>query len=502
MSERSLSGFGVATRLAPGAPRSQSYTRLAIGDGMLALGVVSVLCGALGAADDPRDGAVLIAAGFVLGAIGWTGRRSLDRMHRPPPGRILAGLALTWVVLVALGTGVYLVTGTIDRVDDAVVESAAGFSTTALTTLDAGELSLPMQLWRAGTQWVGGLVGIIVGVVALPLALRGRAMSTASLRRADELLVPTPVVGRRRVAAIYVALTLACGLAYVVTGMGTRNSAVHALTTVSTGGFSTQTDSFVGFGTGPRLVAIVFMAVAGSSYFVLWWLVRGRAATAWQSTELRVYLLLLTAGTLLVLLVTDLDLVEAAFTVVSAASTTGFAVGDWTVLDDGILTVLLLLIATGSMSGSAGGGLRVLRAWTLVGFASRELRRQLDPNSVVVVKQGGQSIDERALERTTGYQIAHLGLCAIAAFVLGAAGVDLLGAIYTGISVVSTHGPGIGTTAFGDLGEFSPEARLALTPFMLAGRMTILPLMLGLSLLFRAEHVVVRWLRRLSRRRR
>ena len=111
-----------------------------------------------------------------------------------------------------------------------------------------------------------------------------------------------------------------------------------------------------------------------------------------------------------------------------------------------------------------------------------------------------EDADERALERTMGYQIAHLGLCAIAAFVLGAAGVDLLGAIYTGISVVSTHGPGVGTTGFGDLGGFSPEARLALIPFMLAGRMTILPLMLGLSLVFRAEHVAERWLKRLARR--
>lgn len=501
MSGRPIPSLPAVGRLDPGAGRPTSYTRLAVGDGMVLLGLVSLLCAAAGAADDGGDAAVLAGAGALLTAIGYTGRASLDRVHRPAPARILTGLALTWIVLVVLGTGIYLATGTIERVDDALVESAAGFSTTALTTLDPESLSLPMQLWRAATQWVGGLVGLITGIVALPLALGGRSLATATLERADEAMVPTPIAGRRRAALIYLVLTIGCGLAYALTGMGTRHSVVHALTTISTGGFSDRADSFAGFGTGPRVVATAGMVLGGCAIVVLWWLARGRTTTAWRSTELRVYLAILVLGTALVALMADeLSIGDAAFTVASAVSTTGFAIGDWTVLGDGLLMIMLLLIATGSMSGSAGGGLRVLRAWTLVGFAVRELRRQLDPDSVAVVKQAGQAIEERTLERTTGYQIAHLGLCAVAALALAATGVDVLGAIYTGISVISTHGPGVGTTAFGDLDQIPATARLALVPFMLAGRMTILPLLLGLSFLFRLAAFGQRWLRRSSRR--
>ncbi len=482
-----------------GAPVRRSYARLAIADSVAAVGFLAMICGAIGAFDDGGDGLVLLAAGLAFLLTGGFGRRSFARRARPAPGRVLTGLALSWIVVVLLGAGVYLVTGTITRVDDALVESAAGFSTTALTTLDPTELTVPMQLWRASTQWFGGLIGIVAGVIALPLAFRGRYLAVNSTQQNPDRLAPSPEIGRQRVALVYLALTVVVGAAYAVTGLGPLDSAVHALTTVSTGGFSSQPDSFVGFGTGPRLVAIVGMIIGGSSFFVIWWLVRGRLRPVWRSTELRLYVGLLGVGTVLVALDADgIGFLDALFTSASALSTTGFAVGDWTVLNDALLTVLLVMIGTGAMSGSAGGGLRVIRAWMLVGFASRELRRQLDPHSVVVVKQGGVAIDEATLERNTGYQIGHLGICAVAALLLAAGGLDVEGAIFTAVSVVSTHGPGVGVGPFGDVSHWSPVARLLVLPFMLAGRLSILPLLLGVSALFASEKALKRTGRRIA----
>lgn len=500
MSIRSFPGES-APRLELTAPKRTSYARLAVTDAVAVLGLTTLVCGLLGVFDNVGDAAFLIASGAAAVVAGLLVRRTFSRTMRPAPGRVLSGLALSWIVLVGLGAGIYLATGTIDRIDDAIVESAAGFSTTSLTTLNPADLTVPMQLWRASTQWLGGLIGVIAGVVALPLALRGTFLAAGTAFQTPERLAPTPVVGRRRIIAVYFSLTVALGVGYAIAGLGARDSVVHAMTTISTGGFSSQPDSFAGFGAGPRTVATVGMIIGGSSFFVLWWLVRGRLAPIWRSPELRLYLGLLATGSLLVALGGEgLGLGDAIFTTASALSTTGFAVGDWTVLNDAVLMVLLVLIGTGSMSGSAGGGLRVVRAWTLVGFASRELRRQLDPNSIVVVKQGGAPIDERTLERTTGYQIGHLGLCGVAAFLLAAGGVDLMGAIYTGISVISTHGPGIGTGPYGDLSDWSPASRLVLTPFMLAGRMSILPLLLAVSTVFAAEKAAVRQFRRIITR--
>lgn len=460
------------------------------------MGVVSILCGLLGAFDDGGDALALILVGAGAAAVGLAARRSFERRHRPAPGRVLSGLALAWLFLVLLGASLYLMTGTTDRVDDALLESASGFSTVSMTALDPATLTVPMQLFRAATQWIGGLLGIIVGVVSLPLALRS-ASTQGATSHAAERLAPTVVVGRRRVMAVYAAFTVVLGVAYAIAGLGARDSLVHAFTTISTGGFSSHSDSFVTLGAGPRAIATVGMLLGGTSFVVIWWAIRGRTRTVWRSTELRLYLGLFAAGSILISLGEhDATLGESAFTAASAVSTTGFAVGDWSVASDAVLMVMLVLIGTGSMSASAGGGLHVIRAWTLVGFASRELRRQLDSAAVVVVKQAGRPIDEKSLERTTGYQIGHLALCGVAAFLLAAAGLDVLGAVYTGISVISTHGPGVGPGPFGDVSGFSATAKLVMIPFMLAGRLSILPLLLAVSWTFKLEKDANRRLRR------
>ena len=481
--------------LDPRRPRSDSQIILTVTDGLLGLGIVSLLCAIAGFVDNRADSAVLAATALLLIGVGLRSRAKLVRRPRPTPSAVLSGLAAVWLALVVVGTAVYLATGTINRLDDALVEAAAGFSTTAVTTLDPSELSVPMALWRASTQWVGGLVGILVGVIALPMALQTKRLA-ATEWIANEDFARGKLARRRQVLGIYLALTSLIGAAFAATGMGTKHSVVHALTTISTGGFSSVPDSFASFGAAPAAVATVGMIVAGSGYAIIWWAIRGRVKPLFRSPELRLYGAILSLGTLLVWWGSDgLSWSDSLFTTASSASTTGFAVLDWTSLDDAVTALLLVIIATGSMIGSAGGGLSISRARILVNFARRELRRQLDPDSVVVLKSGGRAVDDRAIERMTGHQIAHLASCAVAAGLLALAGVDLIGAIYTGISVLSTHGPGIGVGPFGELSDFSQPARLVLIPFMFAGRLSLVPLMIAIVWLVQLRRALLRSLR-------
>ena len=141
MSQREASeaapGFGVARR--------DSYSRLAVADGLVAFTVVAVLAAAAGVTDDLSDSFVLLAVGTVTGSISMATRRMFVRRERPPAARVIAGLASTWASLVVAGSVVYLASGAITTVDEALFESAAGFSTVAASTVDPeslGTLSL------------------------------------------------------------------------------------------------------------------------------------------------------------------------------------------------------------------------------------------------------------------------------------------------------------------------------------------------------------------------
>ncbi|MAH12101.1 MAG: hypothetical protein CL403_13395 [Acidimicrobiaceae bacterium] len=494
-----------ASEAAPGfgAARQDSYSRLAVADGLLAFTVIAVLAAVAGVTDNLGDSLVLLAVGAVTGSIAIATRRKFVRRERPPTARVIAGLASTWASLVVTGSIVYLASGTIATFDEALFESAAGFSTVAATTVDPESLGTSMSLFRAGTQFVGGLVGLLAGVVALPRTMKGNVQIPKGRGSRADRLVPDPVIGRQRVVRLYLALAAACGFGYLITGLGARSSLIHALTTVSTGGFSDRADSLVSAPGGTKVVATVFMLIGGASFFALFWLLRGNHRRFVKSPELRIYLGIIGLVTLSLLREVDgLSVGDALFTAASASSTTGLAVTEWTGFPSGALALLLVAVATGAMGASAGSGLRVIRAWLLCLFAAREIRRQLDPNAVTLVRHGGRTLDDKELDSLTGYQIAHFGLCGIGAFMLALTGDELVDSLWTAISVVSTFGPSPTMGAFGDADELGRLGQLVMIPGMLAGRLTILPLLLAVAALQQGYRSLFLGIRRLVRPRR
>ena len=83
--------------------------------------------------------------------------------------------------------------------------------------------------------WLGGVGIIVVAMVFLP-ELRVGGMQIFRSEAFDTMGKILPRAGQiaSSIAVIYVALTVACGLAYSATGMLPFDAFVHALTTVST----------------------------------------------------------------------------------------------------------------------------------------------------------------------------------------------------------------------------------------------------------------------------
>ena len=486
-------------RLRPGgsAPaRVNSWILAASVDTFLVLGAVTLVCGLAGIGDDNTDAVVLAGVGAACTALARAARRRVAFPERPPVGRVFLGIGLIWTALVLFGTAVYLATGALGRVDDAMVESAAGFTTTAVTLIDGGEVSRSILLWRAATSWVGGLVAILIGVVTLPAVLRSTALIGYTTGRRGLDLVPNAVSGTRRVLMLYSGFTGACVVAYLAVGLEPVQAVVVGLGTASTGGFTGRPDSLAGYGAGAQTVAAVGMLMAGAGVFVLWWLARGRLKPLWRSEELRAFVLLFAVATVAVGAAGAGGWGEAAFMAASTLSTTGFAMSDWTQWGAFASVVLLVGAGIGTMMGSPGGGMRVMRARLLMLSAGADLRRQLDPYAVVVVRRDGQSLSRRTLDRLGGHQIAYVVLIGFGALVLGAVGLSLSGSVWASVSAVSTLGPSVGEIgAFGAIGDLPRSARLALVPLMLGGRMSIPPLLAGLGLVFQLHKSTRRQLR-------
>ena len=483
-----------------------SWGLASIVDAGLILGVATMLCGLAGIGDDNVDAAAFACVGAVCAVVSAVARRRVAPPNRPGAGRVFAGIGLLWTVLVLFGTALYAGTGAVARLDDALVESAAGFTTTSLTLLDAAEVSRTVLLFRSATSWVGGLMAILIGVVTLPAVLRTTALIGYTSGRRGLDLVPSAETGRRRVLILYSGFTAVCVVAYLLTGLEVTEALVVGLGTVSTGGFTGRADSLAGFGGATHAVAGVGMFLAGAGIFVIWWIARGRLRPLWRSQELRTFVLLLAAATVVMALHRGVGWGEAGFMAVSAMSTTGFAVSDWTGWGTATTVVMLVAAGIGSMMGSAGGGMRVMRAQLLMGSAGGELRRQLDPYAVVLVRRDHETLSQRTLDRLGGHQVAYVMLVGVGAMLLGVSGVSLLGSVWGSVSAVTTFGPAVGEIgSFGLLEGVDRAERLALVPLMMGGRMSIPPVLAGVGLVlnwYKAAERRVRFSARLASRRR
>ena len=107
-------------------------------------------------------GVVMAAVGLLLRNI--VGRNASYELHARESFWITS---IVWLAVPLCGALPYLFTGVLDRFTDAAFESVSGFTTTGSSViLNPAAIPQGILLWRAITQWIGGL-GLILFVIAI-----------------------------------------------------------------------------------------------------------------------------------------------------------------------------------------------------------------------------------------------------------------------------------------------------------------------------------------------
>jgi trk system potassium uptake protein TrkH len=333
-------------------------------------------------------------------------------------------------------------------------------------------------------------MGVIVLVVAvLPMiGVGGRQITKAEIPgpMKDDQLTPRMTQTAKGLWIVYFALTLACLLSYKLAGMSWLDALIHSFTTLSLGGFSSHDASIAYFDSvAIEIVAIVFMTLAGinfATHFRVW---QARSlSVARQDTELPYYLAVLAlsvAGITAFLWIQGVypDLLTAlryaAFNTVSVATNTGYATVDyakWPVFAPLWLMFLGTFVAC---SGSAGGGIKMIRAIILYRQMYRELNKLVHPHAVSPLKINNRVVPNQVVFSVLAFFFAWLATLVSTTLLLTLSGLDALTAFSASVASLNNIGPG--------LHEVGPTANFSvLTDFqtwvcsvtMLLGRLELL----------------------------
>ncbi len=478
--------------------RVESGVAFIVGVALSACAGLAAIASAWGLLDGARDSGTLAALAALWGLAG----AGLVHQCRPPrrlrSSTAFVAVFASWCTFTAVSTVTYLALGTFAHWDDALFESVSGFTTTAATVVPDPELlSDAVLTWRAGTQWLGGLAGLLFVVAVLPsLGVGGLDVTRAGQRHAGTELQSRRTLSQlRRLASLYCLLT-GLGIAlYLVGGMTPFDAVTYAATTISTGGFANHAGSFGHFDSASvEWAGVGGMVLGGANMALLFRAVRERSLQGLlTSFELRAYLTVIVVVGAVVALATapsggpTHDSIRSAlFHVASAASTTGHFVGSgWGAWAIGPQVLLLAVMGVGAMSGSAGGGFRMVRALALVGYLRRELVLQLHPRAVALVRVGRRSVSDELVNRMIGYQAQYLLVAGTGAIVVAALGGELVTSISGSISAIANVGPALGDLVPGQGGVLGlpRPARAALLPLMLLGRLEIAPVLVGLAVI-------------------
>ncbi|MGD1945607.1 MAG: TrkH family potassium uptake protein [Croceivirga sp.] len=392
------------------------------------------------------------------------------RGHRKEVKRKEGYLIVTfgWLIMSLSGVLPYLFSGAIPNITDAFFETISGYTTTGASILNDIE-SLPEGLlfWRSLTHWIGGMGIIVLAIAILPLlGIGGMQLFAAEAPGpGGDKLHPRITDTAKRLWLIYVGYTLAETILLKLAGMSFFDAANHALSTLSTGGFSTKNASVAYWNDTPLIqyIIIVFMFLAGTNFVMSYFAFTGKVQRILRDEEFRVYGIFIFSFTLISALIVYfqanvrvseyhpmvLGMGESAFRhalfqVMAIVTTTGFVTADFTNWTPFLTVFFFGLMFLGGCAGSTSGGIKVMRHLLIIKNGLLEFKRTLHSNAIIPVRFNNKVVSEHIVYNVIGFFVLYMLLFIIGALVLGYLGLDFESAIGGAASSLGNVGPALG----------------------------------------------------------
>ncbi|MBQ4508731.1 MAG: TrkH family potassium uptake protein [Paludibacteraceae bacterium] len=403
-------------------------------------------------------------------------------------------VALVWLVFSLFGMLPFYLSGAVDSLTDAFFETMAGFTTTGATVIrDVESMTHGILIWRAITQWLGGLGIIVLCVAILPMfGLGGMQLYAAEVTGVSyEKISPRIADTAKLMWAVYVLLTAAeIGLLWLC-GMEPFDSVCHSMSTIATGGFSTKNMSLMDYSPAIQYVVAVFMLLSGINFSLLILTLLRKPQrlihdeeTHWYLAVVGIFTVLISAGLFIFgsrwsLAAFEESFRHGFFMVTAAVTSTGYAVTDYMEWRVVLWVMLFFLMFTGASSGSTSGGIKWVRLAIIFKNSHAEFMRRIHPNAIIPVKLNGKPVPSQTINNVVAFMIIYVMVIIVTVIAFCACGLGFDEAIGTTVSAIGNVGISIGSYGpTGTYADFPTTAKWIMTLVMLIGRLEIFTVLL------------------------
>ena len=396
-------------------------------------------------------------------------------------------VTLSWIIMSAFGMLPYYFSGVIPDISNAFFETMSGFTTTGSTILlDIESVPNGLHFWRCLTQWIGGIGIIVFALVLLPVVGGNAAVlydaEVTGISR--ERFRPRASQVAKRLWGTYLGVTMLLTFLLCIGPMNLFDSVCHAMSTMSTGGYSTKQQSIAYWNSAYIEYTIaIFMFIGGTNFSLIYFLFQGKPGKLFKDEEFRWYIIICIVFTLIVggclffsgkISNPEYSFRTSLFQVVSIITTTGFATADYMTWGAFYSFVICLLMLFCACAGSTSGGIKIVRIVVLCKNAINEFKQQVHPNAILPVRLNGNVVPIDVVTKILAFMFLYLAILVVSFLVLSFAGMNFEESMGSAISCMGNVGPGLG--ALGPSGHFADIpvfSKWYLSFLMLTGRLEL-----------------------------
>lgn len=394
-----------------------------------------------------------------------------------------------WLLASLIGTIPYMLSGMLPDFPSAFFESMSGFTTTGATVLPNVEIHPKgLIMWRALTHWLGGM-----GIVVLIVAISANSKGTSNLYNAEapgsshtERLTPKISETSLIMWSTYLVMTIVLTIILIIEGMSVFDALCHSFSTVSTGGFSSRTDSIAAFNSPAiQWTIIIFMFFSGANIAYLYFLFVKKKNLFLKNEEFKVYTAIVVIASVIIALILmnfehfgknsiEYYLRESFFQVVSIITTTGFSTQDYTEWPRMAQFLILSMFLIGGCFGSTAGSIKVPRWCIAVKSSFAQLHSSVHPRAIVTVRLNNRNVPGKSISSTIHFILMFIILTFIGTGLVSLSGFPFYDSLVTSLSCIANAGPAFGQIgAVGSYDVVPAFGKIVLSLLMLVGRLEI-----------------------------
>lgn len=401
-----------------------------------------------------------------------------------------------WILYSIFGMLPFILGSSHLNISEGFFEAMSGFTTTGATVIrDVEKCSHGLLIWRALTQWIGGLGIVLFTLTVIPSLnnSRGIFMFHAEVSGITHDKIGARIANTAKILwALYGILTLILILLLWLGPMNLFESVCHAFAAISTGGFSVHNDSIASYDSFyVKFVLSVFMFLGGVNFGLLFSAIRRSIKDLVNNDVFRTYIWLIIINYVITLISIfhagnwsgwQSLTIDPVFHIISAMTSTGFGAGNFEAWGELALVMTILMMYFGACAGSTTGGAKLDRLLFLIKNLKVEVHRAVSPRSMKAVRINNQIISPENTNEIIAFLLIYSSLIIFGGVLLSAFDFPIVDAFFSSISCASNNGLGSGVTGVTGSYDFVPSVgKWVMSFLMLAGRLEIFALIMLVS---------------------